>query len=289
VIGVVLLVAGHLLWFLVFGPPSRWGSGVEDHVPNFAGIGFTLAAPITLAPGNELPPRKSVDETEKRSGITGRILYFEEVPQYGYAVLQTYNGRYWSEDQHLYFRRASDDHWREISLPPPFIISNPELILQDGRVMALIERWDSWWPYRKNFSRYLLSIFQPELRAEYSLCLLDLERGRFRYLFPGHTVVLSPDRRFAAYTTSENGFSGFHTIRVLKVGQPKAEPVLSLWETDPGSGVSFTYKCTQDSQSLVIEGGTQGFTRFGSTHYRKIRFVYLLDCGLMVDLGDPKN
>jgi hypothetical protein len=128
----------------------------------------------------------------------------------GYAVLQTYGGKYWSEGRHLYFRREATEAWREVRLPPGFVISNPKLVTQDGHVVAIVERWNSWWPYEANYGRFLLSAIRSELRPEHAIYMLDSERGTLRYLFPGHSLMLSPDRKFAAYMGSENGFSGFH-------------------------------------------------------------------------------
>ena len=65
-------------------------------------------------------------------------------------------------------------------------------------------------------------VTRPELRAEYGIYAVDLEGGTLRYLFPGHDIVLSPNRELAAYTTSENGIDGFHAIRTWEVGRPSS-------------------------------------------------------------------
>jgi hypothetical protein len=162
-----------------------------------------------------------------------------------------------------------------------FTVSNPKLVRLDGRVVAVVERWNSWWPQEKNYRRFLWSTIRPELRAEYRIYSLDLERGTLAYLFPGHDVRVSPNRELAAYMGSENGFSGLHTIRVWKIGG-ESKPVLSLTEIDPGSGISFSYDWTADSNALVIRGSTQGFS--GSARKGKFGIAYSLERDSFFDL-----
>ena len=132
-------------------------------------------------------------------------------------------------------------------------------------------------------------VTRPELRAEYGIYAVDLEGGTLRYLFPGHDIALSPNRELAAYTTSENGIDGFHGIRVWEVGRPASEPVLSLWEGDPGSGITFECKWAPDSNALFIEGASQGFSRWGSMRYKKFRLVYLVNERVLYDLGGRRG
>jgi hypothetical protein len=72
---------------------------------------------------------------------------------------------------------------------------------------------------------------------------------------------------------------------VWRVDADAPEPVFSLWETDPGSGRSFGYGWSVDTQALRIEGATQGFARFGAGGYRGIRLVYRVESRRLLDLG----
>jgi len=221
---VVMVVAGgHFVWFLVFGPPARWGSGVEDVAPKFPGLESPAAAPYAAAQGIDSSSSDLLGEVGQSSGVVGRVLHCDEVAELSYSVLQTHAGRYWSQDQHLYFRCAPSGDWREFPLPHHLIADNPRLVRLNGRVSALVERWNSWWPYSRNYRRFVLSVTRPELRAEYGIYAVDLEGGTLRYLFPGHDIALSPNRELAAYTTSENGIDGFHAIRTWEVGRPSSE------------------------------------------------------------------
>ena len=60
-------------------------------------------------------------------------------------------------------------------------------------------------------------------------------------------------------------------------------PVLSLWETDPGSGRSFGYRWSESSQALRIEGATQGFARWGAWRHRKVQLVYRVEERRLLD------
>jgi hypothetical protein len=101
-----------------------------------------------------------------------------------------------------------------------------------------------------------------------------------RFLFPGDGLVLSPERRVAAYVSSEQrGLSGggFHTIHVWELDTARRDAVLSLWEIDPGSGQSFRYAWTRDSRALVIDGSTSGIGRSARPPRRGIRAILTLD------------
>ena len=128
---VVMVVAGgHLVWFLVFGPPARWGSGVEDVAPKFPGLESPAAAPYAAAQGIDSSSSDLLGEVGQSSGVVGRVLHCDEVAEVGYSVLQTHAGRYWSPGPTPLFsprtlRRlagvstASPSHRRQSEACPP--------------------------------------------------------------------------------------------------------------------------------------------------------------------------
>ena len=190
------------------------------------------------------------------------------------------HGAMWSADQRLYWRRDANERWRAIRTPDHFIIRNPELARLPGRDVLLIERWNAWWPYSKSYARFARSLTIPELRAEHAIYTLDLESGAARFLFPGEDLVLSPDRRLAAYVSSETrglGFGGFPTIHVWELETGRRAAVLSLWEIDPGSGRSFSYAWTRDSRALLIHGLTSGFGRSAAPPRGNFRALLTLE------------
>jgi hypothetical protein len=234
-IGVIAAVAlavgaGHYGWFSIFGPPARWGTGVQDVEAKFAAAGSVSPYAIgDSVRGDSLANSITVEE-RYTSGLPGRV------------------------------------------------------VRVDDRV-AIVERRSSWWPHEKNYGRFLLSSVRPQLRAEYGVYSVDLGSGSVRYLFPGHSVVLAPNRQFAAYMGSENGFSGFHTIRLWKIGSGESKPLLSLYEVDPGSGSSFSYQWSPDSKGLFVGGSTGGFSR-SSSRGGDFQFVYSLEQDSFFDLSN---
>ena len=104
-----------------------------------------------------------------------------------------------------------------------------------------------------------------------------------QYIGPGHEVVVAPDRRTAAFLRSEGSLNGFHSLHVWDVGGHTVEPVLSLWEADPGSGISFTYQWSHDSKALYISGTTQGFSKKGHQRFRYFGLIYLIDSKQLIE------
>jgi hypothetical protein len=272
-------------WFSVFGPPARWGTGVVDVKPKFVTTSTNvISLEDTVATS---PTPATVPEAKWRgSNVVGHALLIDEISPEGPAILQSYGGKNWTADQHLYFRRTATETWREVRLPARFIAENPKLVRMNGRLVALVGRWHSWYPERRNYKRFLRSIVDAELRPEYALYSIDPESGAIQFLFPGQSVALSPDRRFAAYMSSENNSSGFDTIRVLNMDSNESKPVLSLREIDPGSGTSFQYQWMKNSRELLISGGTQGFSR-SARGYGDFRIIYLIGRDVLIEIDDP--
>src|SRR6266516_7859313 len=94
---VMVVAAGHFAWFLVFGPPARWVSGVEDAVPKFAGVESPAAAPYAEAQGVDSSSSPLPAEAGQSSGVAGRVLHLDEAAELGHSVLLSHAGRYWSQ------------------------------------------------------------------------------------------------------------------------------------------------------------------------------------------------
>jgi hypothetical protein len=114
-----------------------------------------------------------------------------------------------------------------------------------------------------------------------------MQQRQMEYLSPGHQLVVSPNRRHVAFLTSGNGMDGFHNIWIFDAVTGQSRRLLSLWETDPGSGTSFDYDWSHDSKALVIKGSTQGFRRDRFGQYRKFILVYDLESSRFYDV--PEN
>ncbi|MFQ5540610.1 MAG: hypothetical protein ACE5FB_09405 [Candidatus Binatia bacterium] len=289
ILAVVLGVLGlsHFGWFSFFGPPALWGSGVAEKVPKFAENNIPASV---LLYAEEMMTQADVLSREdvlagSKSGVLGEPFHYDIATEYGLAVIQTHAGKYWGDDQHLYIRSLSSTDWRELPVPKQMKMQDATIVRLKGEMSILLARWYSWWPHSEQYGRFLRSIFRKELRAEYGVYLLGVDRNGPEYVFPGHSLVPSPGRRHVAYLASTNGFSGFHSLLIYSVETGRSKRLFSLLEADPGSGVSFRYRWSRDSQALLIAGSTQGFTRFGPKQYRSLRMVYLVDSEQLYDFA----
>ena len=276
VIGALSATALAMAAFAMVGPPSGWGTNVEDAEPSFSAEPSPAARDSLEAMAADTAPTHMYGALLARYDVPGRPRDFDEHAESGEAVLLT-SDETWTKDQRLDWRRDRNARWSEVNIPDGFIISNPRLIGRDGQPTLLIERWHPWWPYTKSYVRFARSLTNPELRPEYGIYQLDIERGIAQFLFPGDRLVLSPDRSVAAYVSSERfGLTGggFHTIYVWDLETDQRRPVMSLWELDPGSGISFNYAWTRDSRALLIAGSTSGVGRSGAPPRGPIRALF---------------
>ena len=280
----LFLVGGHYVWFGLFGPPARWGTGVVGLDPRLGPASAGAGEPGEWAPDAAATLQARLAAIGL-TGIEGKPFQLDVDATGGAGVLQTSAGPSWTQGQRLYVRTDAAAPWREFALPPGLTLSDATLIRRGGRPVVVASAWQPWWPYERSYGRFIGSLVDPPRRAEYAVYLLDVDGGAPRYLFPGEALELSPDRRAMAYVTSENDHAGYHTIAVWRVDADAPEPVLSLWEMDPGSGRSFGYGWSLDSRALRIDGATQGFARFGAGRYRTLRLVYLVESRRLIDLG----
>jgi hypothetical protein len=282
------LVVSHYGWFRVFGPPSRWGTDVIVKVPV-----MSERPPMDLACYHqaETLDRKWVASKSAlalpHDSIAGTPFGEDSSPQCDLDVIQTHTGPEWGDGQHLFVRNASRPVWTEI--PSASLITGAEatVICPTRSPSILLVRWNSWWPYAESYPRFLRSILDRALRSEFGIYRLDVERQSLRFLFPGYGIVHSPDRRYVAYLTSVNGYSGFHNILVYKVDADRSVRVLSLWEADPGSGRSFSYSWSGDSKALLITGQVRGWASLAD-NLSDLHLVFLPEPEQLFDIEAQK-
>ncbi len=245
----VLIAATHFAWVKVMGPPARWGTAVvdlelrfEEPTPEVEAYAAEFPAEIPTGPVAVVRPRAGSDWVLGRDAA-GAL-----------EVMLTFEGPRWGDGQHLFI------NGNEVALPRERQWNEPVIV--DGEL--LLVGWRSWWPH--SYLRFWRSLFDPELRAEWGV--YRVRENVFEFLFPGSSLVVSPDRRRVAYLASENSFGGWHTLWIREGGVSRA--VATLRESDPGSGVSFAWSWSRDGRALLVYG-------------TGVRFVYLLDGARVVD------
>jgi hypothetical protein len=275
-VAAVLLVAlGHFLWFSLFGPPARWGNDVRA----FGAVSDSRAAPPALLAATTALPTDVVAQLSLPDDA-GAVYASDVVPESGRALALTHRGSRWIDDRGLYVRDATTG-WRELPLEDRMLLQEAKLIVAARDTVILAVRWNSWYPPR--YGRFISSIARPELRAEYGIYRMSLDGSGPRYLFPGHSLVVSPDRRRVAYLTSRNGFTGMHNVWVYDATTNRRTRVVSLVEADPGSGISFDCHWAADGQALVIRGSAQRVGVDGARGSSRVDLVYVAADGRLFD------
>jgi hypothetical protein len=87
---------------------------------------------------------------------------------------------------------------------------------------------------------------------------------------------VAPSLRRAIFLRSGALGGGFYSLYDWDFESDRVQTVLSLRESDPGSGRSFEYAWSSDSKAVRISGRTGGFARRGGAP-RSLDLLYLVD------------
>jgi|TARA_Y100000294_G_scaffold87547_1_gene81768 hypothetical protein len=181
--------------------------------------------------------------------------------------IDTYD-EHWSRGQHLHIRKLDSKNWQEISIPKHINRYN---------ATALIKHQDG-------ISILLMSSESKKDGLIYTVHALDIKSKELKYLFSGHTLDISPDRRYVIYLSSKDPWAGYHPMQLYDIKMGRSSHVMSLWEVDPGSGLSFQYKWSQDSKAFLIIGATLGFNKKRNGPPQRFNKIYHLDTKLLYDI-----
>lgn len=279
-------LAIHVSCVAVLGP-GNWGSGLEEKVPEIhpASSNPALApyveelqqgAPDPDAALNRLPQ-------ELRSRASGRVIWADHFAEEDLWIFQSHAGPRWVDEQHVYIARG--DAVREIEPPEGMIVEQPVFLVAGGETFAVFTRWNSWHiPALEKLVRYARSWFDERLRPAYSLYRYTLDGGEWAYAGPGHAAAPSPGRRKAAFLRSGALGRGFYSLHCRDLASGEFRTVASLREPDPGSGRSFKFFWSGDSQALFLTGRISGFGR-RQQKQRELKLIYLLADGKLYEAG----
>ncbi len=288
-------LAIHASCVAVMGP-GTWGSGLEEKLPEIL--------PAASMPVLEAYARQFSEQPEKKghldppeTGIEGGLLrgsaaWVDAVDETGLWAIQTYEGKNWTEGQHVYLWRdpgvqRAGGHGgpplqsgaiEEIGIARNGIIERPAFIKQAGDVALVYGCWRSWAvPASEKLKRYARSWFDPELRPEFAFYIYNLESRQSEYFGPGHYLKVSPDRRRGVLLRSGALGAGYYSIHVWDFATGRVDTILSLREADEGSGQSFDYRWSDDSQAVEIKGVTSGFERRKPVPPKEFNLIYLVN------------
>ncbi len=201
--------------------------------------------------------------------VVGTYLHTVIATEYNLCLLQTYTGKYWTKGQHLYVRQLDSEKWLELSVPihNNNYYSAKAIIKHQGEISILLLHTNT--KSKENWN---------------TVHAMDIKSKEPNYLFSGHTLVVSPNRRYVIYLSSKNMWAGYHPMHVYDLKTGHSLHVMSLWEADPGSGLSFRYKWSHDSKAFLIRGTTtliKGNTR----EIKYISIIYHLDTNLLYNVS----
>jgi hypothetical protein len=102
----------------------------------------------------------------------------------------------------------------------------------------------------------------------------------------------SPDGRFVIDIIGEQSWlhsnTGFYELRLRDQSTGKSMELLSLWESDGGSGPAVRVGWSADSQAARIVGSTVGFRRRGQTSSQfQFDLLYVVQDERLYNIGQP--
>lgn len=150
-----------------------------------------------------------------------------------YQFAQT-GGKYWTDSQRLFWRKDSTMEWQEITLTdkdfyPSYFVS-------------------------KNGRQYLAAI-GGEISEDRYLYFIDVDNGTLQKEFKAGDLVISPDgTKILCNDNNQVKAMGFHELIAYDLTDDSKTQITNLVESSPGSGKSFEYIWSKDSNFVEIKG-----------------------------------
>jgi len=101
-------------------------------------------------------------------------------------------------------------------------------------------------------------------------------------LTDGGYCKASQDHSHVAFWRADE--SGFHSFHILDLRSGNIDDVISMWESDPGSGISWDWGWSADSKAIYIEGACGGFYHHRKWEYKQLDLIYLVNTRQMLQV-----
>lgn len=256
---VVLFFSLGLLYML-YGPSSPAGKAVETF-PSFPPGNPPESLTGYLEEFNRLRTSTPSPPQRRRQFLGGTVLHQDSLPKGGAEIVLTYGGNSWTENQQLHYRKDTNATWN--TLQSPVRAASKAYLLKSNEVQRVL------------------------LEGNKSLLVYDLLSGKNEKLLPGRSVSISPDRRWASAYEVIDEF-GYYSLAVIDLDTLQIRKPFSIWEADPGSGISFYCNWSADSKALEFHGDVRLVDENQDIHsapIRKVRYIYYVDNGELYDLS----
>ena len=196
-----------------------------------------------------------------RSRIQGRILEADHNTNCWMWAIQTYDGQNWTDQQKLYVYSEKDLALQEVTAFAHKTIGSQSFVLSDVNgsepfIVTSVGWHDGYSPWADELWTY-------NIRTK--------EASRVSL---GQLEDVSPDRSTVRFWRVDR--NGFHCLYLWNIKSGEIEPVISMWEGDPGSGPGWDCRWSADSEAIEITGSCGGFSKKGSLKHTELNLIYLV-------------
>ena len=249
-----------LLGLLLVGCNPKSPSGVTECVP--------AITPVVNSPGmqqyvSEFAERRKSEGTTNRgppqdahkniAAVRGKIFIRETNPVAGSSLVVSYEGEHWNDQQRLYYFPSNHGYTEIVAFQGKALLSAVFLTNEVGAEIAILAdvSEDVW---------------------KHSIWKLDLRSNQLARVTTGGWWMMSPDGKSILFRRSDG--EGFHSFHLLNLSNDEMQDIISMWESDPGSGTSFDVAWSKDSKAVNFFGSCSGFYRRGQGRQTLFDLVY---------------
>lgn len=252
-----VIVAAAIVWYL---RPVNERESVVDHRPVFA-TGPVPAAVSQydkeFADERARPQDTPVPVVIHDPVVKGKVVVYDFLN--AFEIAGTYEGRNWSEQQHLYMHGMKEGQsWKEISIPEGRMVISGHLLHDHNQFDILIGLRDA----RKGYDAH------PELYR------YERDTGKYTKLFRAEGVQVAPNAR-SLLVLHASGW-GDNSYHLWYPETDEFKTLFSLVESDPASGISWYARWSSDSKAINFYGSAKDF--------ESLNLIYMIDTGQLYNL-----
>jgi hypothetical protein len=194
-----------------------------------------------------------------RNLIAGSIISVDHNTNCSLWLILSHSGSNYFDGQKLYLYSDKISQLNELTVYKDLRVLN-SFVLSDNRgeqpfILASV------WPTNSDW-------WVGELRTN------NLRMGSALRMATGRWCKVAPDHSMAAFWRDDS--AGFHSLHLWDVNTGGIQNVISMWESDPGSGTSWDWDWSADSRALNIRGTCGGFYRHRWRENKQFNLLYMV-------------